>query len=722
MLNILLGYITAKYNRQLPLLDGAHAAAELGKPWSKVVFMLDSPSTDDLASHRPKRRKYKHDALLLVEGDDNGTDYHNLRQTWTDVVAKGVEFTDNEFPPVQSSISGKEKKKATDSAAKNKKAAVRCSCGVSAMKSTVKKPTPNQGREYFHCPARQCPFFVWADGGGSLAKNLAWQRFPGLLVVNDFGFHAEDLRQGGVGDCWFLSALAVVAQRHDLIAKLFVDTTPARTTGCYALKLFLDGYWRTILIDDKLPVTAAPRRADLAFTSNLAYSRTGSVATGQQQLWVSLLEKAYAKAHGSYQSISGGHIAEALLDLTGAPTVSVDFSSASFSSELLWARLLCCKRLGLPAGCATAGGDPSLMEMGLCGSHAYSILDVREVSSTSPSGSSSGGGPFSSSGYGAESTAAESTAAESMVRLLRIRNPHGVGEWAGDWSDRSSKWSEIANGSSAGLERTGVDDGTFWMDFTSFQQGFSVLDVSLAYRGWHARSLPTAFPTRTCKWRLCTTAYTIRVQHGPSDHDEAATVHIMALQPSGRGSWCREDRKKSYKPGDVALIIARLDKAPSACSSSGRDVDTIANIVQVQLGSAGEGAERGKRSCSCACTVRLPARSMGYGMHSGNPSSTPSTADSSGCSSSSRAESSGSGHEHHEYLVLPICLGSSPSACDARQGDQPFYPLPPHLFSLSLSLSLSLIPLFVKMTSPSTPSPLTSSLSFSLIKVTSPFF
>ena len=26
------------------------------------------------------------------------------------------------------------------------------------------------------------------------------------------------------------------------------------------------------------------------------------------------------------------------------------------------------------------------------------------------------------------------------VRLLQIRNPHGHGEWTGDWSDQSSKW------------------------------------------------------------------------------------------------------------------------------------------------------------------------------------------------------------------------------------------------------------------------------------------
>jgi hypothetical protein len=54
----------------------------------------------------------------------------------------------------------------------------------------------------------------------------------------------------------------------------------------------------------------------------------------------SLIEKAYAKAHGSYKAISGGEIAEALLDLTGAPTQTIDFAARSFDSEALWGRLV----------------------------------------------------------------------------------------------------------------------------------------------------------------------------------------------------------------------------------------------------------------------------------------------------------------------------------------------------------------------------------------------
>ena len=71
-------------------------------------------------------------------------------------------------------------------------------------------------------------------------------------------------------------------------------------------------------------------------------------ATGAPQLWASLIEKAYAKAHGSFNAISGGMVAEALLDLTGYPTEVIEFSAGSFDSELLWARLKAYRQLELP--------------------------------------------------------------------------------------------------------------------------------------------------------------------------------------------------------------------------------------------------------------------------------------------------------------------------------------------------------------------------------------
>lgn len=55
----------------------------------------------------------------------------------------------------------------------------------------------------------------------------------------------------------------------------------------------------------------------------------------QKQLWVPLVEKAYAKAHGGYNAISGGWICEGLFDLTAAPTETIRFGHTTFDAEVL---------------------------------------------------------------------------------------------------------------------------------------------------------------------------------------------------------------------------------------------------------------------------------------------------------------------------------------------------------------------------------------------------
>ena len=182
---------------------------------------------------------------------------------------------------------------------------------------------PRKARAVLPLQERKCGFFCWADGGevfqrGGSSEKLDWSRMPiALNIVSDFGFRAEDLRQGGVGDCWFMSALAVVAERHDLIAKIFGADTARNKAGLYCLRLFMDGKWASVWISDELPVTESQDARPSPSTQSSPFAGAAR-RREEQQLWASLVEKAYAKCHGSYQSISGGWVAEALLDLTGA--------------------------------------------------------------------------------------------------------------------------------------------------------------------------------------------------------------------------------------------------------------------------------------------------------------------------------------------------------------------------------------------------------------------
>jgi hypothetical protein len=64
---------------------------------------------------------------------------------------------------------------------------------------------------------------------------------------------ARNIIQGGVGDCYFMSAIAGVVEHYpELIYRLFVlDRNPA---SIYGIRLFVDGEWRTIITDACFPV------------------------------------------------------------------------------------------------------------------------------------------------------------------------------------------------------------------------------------------------------------------------------------------------------------------------------------------------------------------------------------------------------------------------------------------------------------------------------------
>ena len=63
------------------------------------------------------------------------------------------------------------------------------------------------------------------------------------------------------------------------------------------------------------------------------YGNPAFTKAKDDELWVVLLEKAWAKLYTSYKRIEAGYPEEALHDLTGAPVRNLYLKQASFDKE-----------------------------------------------------------------------------------------------------------------------------------------------------------------------------------------------------------------------------------------------------------------------------------------------------------------------------------------------------------------------------------------------------
>ena len=136
----------------------------------------------------------------------------------------------------------------------------------------------------------------------------------GMLFDID-GFTSGDITQGQLGDRWFLGALAIFSGANkvgnnnidqlNILKRTFFMGDNFKEYGIYTARFFKNGNLMYVIIDDKLPV----KRKD----GQLVFGSCKNV----NELWVALLEKAYAKLFGCYKSLIGGYVHQALGDLTG---------------------------------------------------------------------------------------------------------------------------------------------------------------------------------------------------------------------------------------------------------------------------------------------------------------------------------------------------------------------------------------------------------------------
>ena len=103
----------------------------------------------------------------------------------------------------------------------------------------------------------------------------------------------------------FFHGISILASIPNLIENIF-ESKEINENGYYTLYVYINNDFQKIIIDDKLPVVKD--------TPTLRFSKPD-----KDEIWLPLLEKAFAKAHGGYGSLITSDVAEVIQFFTGVP-------------------------------------------------------------------------------------------------------------------------------------------------------------------------------------------------------------------------------------------------------------------------------------------------------------------------------------------------------------------------------------------------------------------
>ncbi|XP_059841026.1 calpain-3 isoform X4 [Hypanus sabinus] len=300
-----------------------------------------------------------------------------------------------------------------------------------------KPPQPRPGAGLFEDPHFPADNSSLHGPGRASRFNLAvssWKRPQEICASPQFvveGTTRADICQGALGDCWFLSVIACLSLNKDVMKQVIPANQGFGTgySGCFCFKFWQYGRWVEVIVDDRLPTVDNK----LAFL----YSRNNN------EFWSPLLEKAYAKLKGCYESLYIGYPLEAMVDLTGGAPESLQIDEMP---KDLWKFLKKLLDKGSIVCCAKPGPVGVLGEQGIVTGHAYSVTGVDKVQLKA-----------------------------GRVELVRVRNPWGRVEWSGAWSDRSAEWNQVSEQHRPSMAH--LEDGEFWMSIEDFKKIFSCVEI-----------------------------------------------------------------------------------------------------------------------------------------------------------------------------------------------------------------------------------------------------
>ena len=316
----------------------------------------------------------------------------------------------------------------------------------------------------------------YASIGNMDISNIEWIRAsylqPQYKSIKLFN-HVEpnDVLQGDVGNCWLLAAIASLAEFPNYFENYIFKTKKLSIDGKYELRLYdiSKQSWITVTIDDRIP----------CLKRNWYDIPTPLFAKPHDnEIYILLIEKAFAKLAGSYNKLSGGYPVLGWMILTGCEDLYIwtkneftktwsekktyleyhknspwDFQnmwitngyrSYNYDKMFTFLQAIDAKNYVMVASIRNTNELEKINKNGLVELHAYSLIHVYQYKS---------------------------------ITLIQLRNPWGDEyEWNGDWCDTSDKWEQYPDVESEIRHKSG-HDGLFWMPWYDFCTYFDSIEI-----------------------------------------------------------------------------------------------------------------------------------------------------------------------------------------------------------------------------------------------------
>ena len=305
----------------------------------------------------------------------------------------------------------------------------------------------------------------------SLKYEPKWIRISEMPELNQLydekNFLFESILQGAIGDCYLISALCEISQYPKLLINndklensINILHRYNKEVGYYEFKLFIDGEYQLIILDDYIPYDE--EIDDISF-----------VKTSKNFYWVCLVEKAFAKILGGYSNIIninnkdedqdfkkfevGAKTDLAFQILTGFlperfrfKEYDKDFIYKKIYNEGLYQTNSTKNEILITTG-SISEKDGVLEENYIPYEHSFSILDIKTI-----------------------------LVDKNEIKLLLLNNPWGkniynsniIGNYIQD--SKNVKMKELNKFIQYNIDSS---DGTFWIDFDTFFECFNYVSL-----------------------------------------------------------------------------------------------------------------------------------------------------------------------------------------------------------------------------------------------------